>query len=156
MSRSRGSARSTFRRLCSRAPRTTIVSLIGGQATRSAEDCRTPVRASTDLAKLSLELVNLVAQARGLLEAQIAGGVLHLVGEALDETPKLVAGQVEPFRHGRPAASAATPPAAATRRGRAVAVVAHADHLEDVGDLLTHGLRVDAVLLVVCELLLAA
>ena len=39
--------------------------------------------------------MDLVAQARGLLESEVTGRVLHLVGEALDETPQLVAGQIE-------------------------------------------------------------
>ena len=41
------------------------------------------------------ELVHLVAQARGLFEAQIARGLVHLVGEALDQPAELVAREVE-------------------------------------------------------------
>ena len=48
-----------------------------------------------DLAQLALHLVDLVAQARRFLEAEIAGRVLHLVGEALDEPRHLVARHVE-------------------------------------------------------------
>ena len=42
------------------------------------------------------------------------------------------------------------------RVGRLVVAGAHPDHLEDVGDLLAHGLRIDAVLGVVRDLLLPA
>src|SRR5450631_2775131 len=114
---SRGSSRSTFLRLCSRAPRTTIVSLIDGQGTRGTQACRTPVRTSTDLSELSLELVDLVAQARGLLEPEIARGVLHLVGQALDEPAELVAREVEPLCDRRAPARPATSSAAAARCG---------------------------------------
>ncbi len=47
------------------------------------------------------------------------------------------------------------PRAAPTPHAVCVALAVAADHLEDVGDLLAHRLRVDAVLLVVLELLLA-
>src|SRR6516225_4849269 len=107
---SRGSTTSMFLRLCSRAPRTTIVSLIGVQRSVATHRERTFVRHSVrrletgrdvrtsrlaDLAELAFQLVDLVAQACGLLEAQVAGGVLHLVGEVLDEARQLVARQVE-------------------------------------------------------------
>ena len=58
---------------------------------------------STDLSQLALELVDLVAQARRFFETQVARRVLHLVGEALDETAELVARQVEPLRGRSPA-----------------------------------------------------
>ena len=65
---------------------------------------------------------------------------------------QLVAREIEAVGGGRPCAAAAAP---TSRRGPALVALAQADHLEDVGDLLAHRLRVDAVLLVVRELLLA-
>ena len=101
--------------------------------------------------------MDLVAQARGFLEPQIAGRVVHLVGEALDQPPELVTRKIEAIslgRRARPAPTAAAPSGATA--ARFVVVGAHADHLEDVGDLLAHRLRIDAVFEVVCDLLLAA
>src|SRR5262249_53535745 len=110
-------------------------------------------RVSPDFAQLSLQLVGLVAQPGGLLAAEGGGRSLHLIGELLDHPTELVAGQVERVAHGcaGPATAASPPPA----RGRRLAAVARPDHFEDVGDLLAHGLRIDAVLFVVRELALA-
>ena len=50
-----------------------------------------------DLAQLAFHLVDLVAEARRLLETQIACRVVHLVGEALDQAAQLVAREIEPI-----------------------------------------------------------
>src|SRR5579872_7636559 len=75
-SRSRGISRWTSFRLCSRAPRTTIRSATRG---RLPGDCDSPFlgqgREQPD------DLVQLVAQRGGLLEAQVAGGREHLALE---------------------------------------------------------------------------
>src|SRR5689334_8680659 len=92
----------------------------------------------TDLAELPFHFVDLVAQASGLFEPEVARGFVHLVGEALDEPAQLVAREVEPVG-ARRGATASSPPAPARR---ALVVAARADHLEDVGDLLADGLRV--------------
>src|SRR5207244_6067584 len=109
----------------------------------------------TDLAQLSLHLVDLVAQACGFLETQIARGVVHLVGQALNEPPELVAREIQHIgaRRGLPRATSA-PAAPSALRGAIIR--ARADHLENVGDLLADRLRIDVVIDVVRELLLAA
>src|SRR5262245_35902002 len=103
----------------------------------------------TDLAELPFHFVDLVAQAGGLLEAQVARRLVHLVGEGLDQPPQLVARQIEPVDACGRSTPASPPPAA---RGRVVAVGTRTDHLQDVGDLLAHRLRVDAVGRVVRDL----
>src|SRR3954453_7681030 len=100
-----------------------------------------------DFAQLAFHLVDLVAQARRLFEAQIAGRVVHLVGEALDEPAQLVAREIEVIGAGR--ARLAPAPAATATALVVLFAGAHPDHLEDVGDLLAHGLRIDVVLCVV-------
>src|SRR4051794_24004341 len=119
---------STFLRLCSRAPLTTIVSCIVIQDTRPPRGCRTPVRRSRDLAQLAFELVDLVTQAGGFFEAKVARRVLHLVGQALDQAPELVLREVDPVGNRSAGPSAASPPTATpTRRRTLIAAVAHPD-----------------------------
>src|SRR2546423_1252752 len=110
--RTRTSARAGLRT----APTTTTTS-----ATRAPAGPPEPIRNRgrargpflADLAQLPLHLVDLVAEAGGLLEAQVAGGFVHLVGEALDEPAQLVARQVEPvgLRGARTPAASPPPPA---------------------------------------------
>src|SRR5689334_314292 len=85
-----------------------------------------------DLAQLPLQLVDLVAEAGGLLEPQVASRVLHLVGEVLDQPRELVARHVETIRRrclGR-RAHATAPAAAAAAAARGLVAVARPDHLE--------------------------
>src|SRR5947207_689555 len=101
---SRGSSRSMLRRLCSRAPRMVIVSATvrpcyrltpviertfgprpGDRHRRGATTTATCGAPSADGAQLPLQLADLVAQARGLLEAEVAGRVRHLVLQFLDQ-----------------------------------------------------------------------
>src|SRR5439155_6430951 len=86
-----------------------------------------------NLAELPLHLVDLVAEPGGLLEPQVARGLVHLVGEALNEPAQLIPRQVEPVGLRRARAAAASPPPAAC--GRVLVVAAGADHLVDVGVL---------------------
>src|SRR5215211_7468041 len=94
MSWSRGSSRSTFLRLCSRAPRTRIVSAILARVpalTAGRTDVRQRVgRVSAHRAQLPLELRDLAAQAGCLLEPQILRRLVHLLLERLDEPPEVV------------------------------------------------------------------
>src|SRR5918994_6376912 len=79
ISPSRGSSRLTLRRLCSRAPLTTSESATKSEAIARAgrgnacsqQHCRWPSDAR--LPQLALELAHLVAQAGGVLEAQVGG-----------------------------------------------------------------------------------
>src|SRR5918994_330842 len=96
---SRGSSRLTLRRLCSRAPRTTSESATTSEAIASAHPrnacsigvggpyatwrmtrypASTHAGSDARLAQLALELVDLVAQASGVFEAQVGGGLVHL------------------------------------------------------------------------------
>src|SRR5947209_17550331 len=82
MSCSRGSSMLTFLRLCSRAPRTISVSDMGfGRLTGFPE--------------LALQVVDLVAQAGGVLEAQVGGRLVHLLLQGLDEPAELLVGHLQ-------------------------------------------------------------
>src|SRR4051812_710852 len=105
-------------------------------------------------AELALELGDLVTQARRLLEPEVGGGVVHLVLQGLDQAAEIVGRHVGEVEHRR-ALRLTTPPSPAPPALRRLTVAA-AQHLEDVGDLLAHGLGIDPVLLVVLELRLAA
>src|SRR5882672_1855780 len=82
MSLSRGSSMLTFLRLCSRAPRTISVSDMG-------------LGRLTGLAEFALQVVDLVPEAGGVLEAELGGGLMHLLLQGLDEPPQLVVGQLQ-------------------------------------------------------------
>ena len=107
MSRSRGSSRSTFFRLCSRAPRTVIVGAVASPLVAATEPAY-PASAEIermfvypDRPQLALELRDLVAQTRRFLEPEILGGLVHLLLQRLDEPTELVrrdAAQVEDRR----------------------------------------------------------
>ena len=57
------------------------------EASGSAQMKRTSVRTRLpDLTQLALQLVDFVAESGRLLEPKIAGGVLHVVGQTLDQT----------------------------------------------------------------------
>src|SRR4051794_36056930 len=92
-------------------------------------------------AELALELGDLVAQARRLLEPEVGGGIVHLVLQGLDETTQVVGRHVGEVEH-RGALRLTTPTTPASPALRRLTVAA-AQHLEDVGDLLAHGLGVD-------------
>src|SRR3982751_5737767 len=79
---SRGSSRLTFLRLCSRAPRTISVSDMG------------PGRL-TGFAEFALQVADLVAQAGGVLESEVGGGLVHLLLQGLDEPAELVVGHLQ-------------------------------------------------------------
>src|SRR5690348_5924124 len=79
---SRGSSMLTFLRLCSRAPRTISVSDMGFERL-------------TGLAQFALQVVDLVPQAGGVLEAQLGGGLVHLLLQGLDEPAELVVGHLQ-------------------------------------------------------------
>src|SRR5256714_13632730 len=82
ISLSRGSSMLTFLRLCSRAPRTISVSDMGfGRL--------------TGLAEFTLQVVDLVAKAGGVLEAQLRRRLVHLLLQGLDEPPELVVGHLQ-------------------------------------------------------------
>src|SRR5437588_5553833 len=130
MRRSRGSSMLTFLRLCSRAPRTISVSDMGFERL-------------TGLAQLALQVADLVAQAGGVLEAQLGGRLVHLLLQGLDEPAELVVGHLQQLLPaGRLPGGLAAPPLGRHRR----LVGTAPDHLEDVGHLLADRLRVDAVL----------
>src|SRR5581483_3100149 len=101
------------------------------------------------VAQLAPQFVDLVAQAGGVLEAQLGSSVVHLVLQRLDETPQLGRRQVAelvaaPFV--ALALHAATTVASGRRR---LAVTLGPEVGEDVGDGLADRLRIDAVLGVV-------
>src|SRR5919106_2641543 len=98
MSRSRGSSMLTFLRLCSRAPRTISDSDMG------------PGRL-TGFAQFALQVVDLVAEAGGVLEAQVGGGLVHLLLQGLDEPAELVVGHLQELLVARllPGRAATTP-----------------------------------------------
>src|SRR5690349_17752940 len=99
--RSRGSSRETLRRLCSRAPRITSLS---ATAVRDYP-CRpgrpgvgmdpVAVPRSAHRTQLTLQLLHLVAQAGGVLEAQVGGGLVHLLLEGEDEPLEVVRGHLD-------------------------------------------------------------
>src|SRR5207249_1246005 len=136
-SRSRGSSMLTFLRLCSRAPRTMRVS-----------DMR--AWKLTGFPEFALQVVDLVAQSGGVLEAQVGGGLVHLLLQRLDEPAELLVGHLEDLL--APGVLPGSHPAAALGRHRGRIVGAAPDHLQDVGDLLADRLRVDPVLFVVGRL----
>ena len=78
---------------------------------------------SHDLAQLPLEVGDLVAQPRRLLEAQVLRGVVHLVLQRLDQPPEVVGRR---RRRGRtpPSACGCAPAPAPSAPARAVVVVA--------------------------------
>src|SRR2546430_2511413 len=116
---SRGSSRLTFLRLCSRAPRTISVSDMG------------PGRL-TGFPELALQVADLVAQAGGVLEAQLGGGLVHLLFQRLDEPAELFVGQLEELlAAGHLPGGLATAPLGRQRR----LVGAAPDHLQDVDHL---------------------
>src|SRR5919108_3955652 len=82
ISRSRGSSMLTFLRLCSRAPRTISASDMG------------PGRL-TGFAHFALEVADLVAEAGGVLETQLGGGLVHLLLQSLDEPAELLVGHLQ-------------------------------------------------------------
>src|SRR5262249_18003797 len=105
-----------------------------------------PRRSLADLAQLPLELGDLVPQARRLLEAEVLGGVVHLVLESLDELADVVGRHTLEIEHRRPLRGApAGPPATTTRTDIVFFSFARPHHLEDVDDLLADRLWVDAV-----------
>src|SRR6266851_3685136 len=137
ISLSRGRSSETFRRLCSRAPRTmsrsdTPLSLGPGKA-----------GPSPNRLQLALEVVDLVAEPGGVLEAEVDGRLVHLLLEGLDEPGQLLLGQL-----GEVAADLVPgprPPVPA-RPGRRLV---RPEMGQDVGDRLADGLGIDAVLQVV-------
>src|SRR5437764_922723 len=94
-----------------------------------------------DLAQVAAQVAQLVADLRGVLEAQLLGGELHLLLELYDHALELVSGELA-------ARGAAPAPAFARARDLGLRV----EELGDVGDALDDGRRRDAVLLVVGEL----
>src|SRR5438067_13937984 len=99
---------------------------------------------SAHLAQLPLELADLVAESRRLLEAEILGRVVHLVLESLDELADVVRGdplEIEDRRTLGPTPAASTPPAS-TDAHLVVFPFTGAHHLEDVDDLLADRLGV--------------
>src|SRR3954452_20519022 len=91
--RSRGSSTSTFLRLCSRAPRTRIVSAIPLHRTRHLPPIeRMFGRRSRSYRRpeLAFELGDLVAQPGRFLEAQVLGRLVHLFFEGLDQPSEVV------------------------------------------------------------------
>src|SRR5437588_5714927 len=127
MSRSRGSSMLTFLRLCSRAPRTISVS-----------DMR--VWKLTGLAQLALQVVDLVAQAGGVLEAQVGGRLVHLLLQGLDEPAELLVGHLQDLL--APGRLPGRLPAPPLGRHRSPLVGPAPDHLQDVGHLLPDRLGV--------------
>src|SRR5437588_9014719 len=98
---------------------------------------------SAHFLELALQVVDLVAQAGRVLEAQIGGRLVHLLLEGADEAGELVLWELgEVAAH---AVTLARATVAAGRRGLAVGP----DGGEDVGYRLADGLGVDAVLGVV-------
>src|SRR5690606_33789892 len=98
-------------------------------------------RGSLGVADLAAELVDLVAEAGGVLEAELGRGLVHLLLEGLDEAGELLLRQrLELALHLVALALAAA--VLAGQRGGAVG----AQHREDVAHRLADGLRVDAVL----------
>src|SRR3954471_20279622 len=120
MSLSRGSSMLTFLRLCSRAPRTISVSDMGSGRL-------------TGFPEFALQVVDLVAQAGGVLEAQVGGRLVHLLLQGLDEPAELVVGHLQDLL-----ATGVLPGChPAPPLGRQWGLVGTApDHLQDVGDLL--------------------
>src|SRR6266536_2592763 len=110
--------------------------------------------------QLAAQVGDLVAEPGRVLEAQVLGGLVHLLLERGDEPHQVVLWH--PADRRLPPAA----PAAAARRGRGAALaraaarrralLLAAQRLDDVGDPLAHRLRVDAVGLVVLDLELAA
>ena len=93
-----------------------------------------------------LEALDLVADAGGLFEVEVGGGVAHRLFQGVEMGLQVVADQV-----------AALGKALAADAGNVGAdVVALVDAVEDVGDVCLHRFRRDAVLGVVGHLLLAA
>src|SRR3954451_9333836 len=88
MSLSRGRSIETLRRLCSRAPRITRESAIGRSAYRFClPDVPTSGRAGAllDLLELPTQVLDLVTEARCVLEAQIGRRFGHLLLQGVDE-----------------------------------------------------------------------
>src|SRR6186997_3218049 len=98
ISRSRGSSRVMFLRLCSRAPWMTRESVPtgpecnGGPRHARSGACRGPLGDAglSELAELLAQLVHLVSQARGVLEPEIPCGLVHLLLESLDQPLELL------------------------------------------------------------------
>src|SRR5262249_36801801 len=129
-----------------------------GAAPAGTDPCATPCPAgSAHLAQLPFELGDLVAQAGGLLEAEVLRRVVHLVLQGLDELADVVGRHTFQVEHGRPLRGPPTAAPAATAGTHLVLFsFTGAHHLEDVDDLLADRLRVDAVSGVELELHLAA
>src|SRR4030081_3916155 len=115
--------------------------------------------ASGGLAQLASQPPDLLPEAGGRLEAQVLGGLVHLLLQGLHETTEVVGRQVVEIEDrgagGRGLSTTPSSPAPSARRGAVALTATGPDHVEDVGDLLAHRLRVDPVLEVVLELLLA-
>src|ERR1700730_16792116 len=83
MSRSRGRSRSTFLRLCSRAPRMVRCGVVSGTgpAYRPRPVTERMFDRSAGGFQLAAELGDVVAQPGGFLEAELLGGFVHLLLE---------------------------------------------------------------------------
>src|SRR5260370_29334147 len=92
-----------FFRLCSRAPRMMRCPPAFGSGTRASVPAspawRTDVRGLAGGPELAAELGDLVAEAGGLLEAELLGRLVHLFLEALDEPAELVGGDPGEVEH---------------------------------------------------------
>src|ERR687898_3169206 len=110
--------------------------------------------ASAHLAQLPFQLADLVADASRLFEAQVLGGVVHLVLERLDELADVVRRDALEVEDRRPLGAAPAAPSSPAGPHLVVLALPGAHHLEDVDDLLADGLRIDAVLGVELQLLL--
>src|SRR5436190_601679 len=104
--------------------------------TGDRERAAAAARRSTHVSQLALEILDLVTQTSGVLEAQLRAGVVHLLLEGEDQPPDLVArelGEVAP--HSIVLPRALVLPGRRRRLGRP-------QHRQDVGDRLADRLRV--------------
>src|SRR3954454_24649181 len=142
---SRGRSTLMLRRLCSRAPRTMILSAI-----RSEPICCS-VGSSSRVSELATKVVDLIAESCCVREPELHRCFVHLLFQRLNEPSQLLLRQTPELPlHSVALADAATILARDRRR------VVRSQQRQDVADGLADRLRVDAVGLVLGELHFAA
>src|SRR5688500_12519280 len=103
-----------------------------------------PTRSSADGAELPLQVVDLVPQPRRVLEAEVDGGLVHLLLEREDEALELAGAEVLDLALALGVVGG--PPPTTVAAGDRRALLGPTDEAEDVGDGLADRLRVDPVL----------
>src|SRR5699024_1779035 len=137
MRRYRGRSRSTDLRLCSRAPR----------ITRESDTTAHATGGSADLFQLTAQFLDLVTKASGVFESEISRRFGHLLLERVDETSKFIARKFREL-----GSSFAIPfgfPSPITVRNWGTGSSRGSEIFEYVGHRPAHGLRIDAMLLVI-------